>query len=189
MRKGHTAKQEKEIEGLTQTFKGYRLTEFWDFVRLRDPITFPYAHKSRLNNNATTDILQSLKDFIQIFSHLEDSYKYKILSSNELTGFLNEIFRNAKVVEKKQEMEKPEKLFSVSLYNKFLILAIDGLISSMPEEFRIYLRKEIKPFLELMISIGKFGQRIDPKIKTPTVYLPSTFEERSFGQDLTFGNS
>ena len=64
------------------------------------------------------------------------------------------------------------------MYYNFFNFGIEGLIKSMPEEFRFTLEDQIRPIIALMQSITDFAVKANPKRKVPFVYAPE-FMRRS----------
>jgi len=173
MKKIPSAKQQHSLEYYKNTFPKLRLIVYDDLARLREPELFPYENKARLYNRVKEGIMQSLFDFDYTFHHLPTHYKKEIMASSNFTNFIKEVFRFSKDIEKEQKTEEPEELFSFVLYQNFFTIGIEGLIASMPSEFRPYLEDQVKPIMLLMQSIAKYSKRIDPKSKIPLPVYPN----------------
>ena len=171
MRKGLTAKQEKDLNELKKTYSNYKLLELIDFARLRSPEVFPYEHKSRLYKQVTNVILQYMNDFVLTFDKLPKSYREKILLDTQFTSFIDQFTIWGKDMKKKQS--DSEEQYTFLLYSKFFNIGVQGLINSMPIQFQPYLKNEIKPFLMLMQSIANFSLMMNPKLKYPSLSPPS----------------
>ena len=75
-------------------------------------------------------------------------------------------------VDKKQKSEEPDKRLSFMMYYNFFNIGIEGLIKSMPEEFRYTLQDQIRPVLLLMQAITRFTLQSGSKKKVPFVHAP-----------------
>ncbi len=178
MQKVPNAQQEYLLSALKQTFPKLKLVSYEDLARLRDPKLFPYKNKSRLYNRVKDNIMQALFDFDYTFHHLPSSDRREIMSSRNFTDFMKMIIRFSSDVKKLQKLDESEKAFAFVIYQNFFTMGIEGLIATMPEEFRPYLQNQIKPIMFLMQSIAKHSQRVNPKSKIPLPLYPDVLMER-----------
>jgi len=171
LKKRLNAKQEKELDRIKKTYSKLKLIDHNEFARLWYPEVFPVANSARFYRDVSNKILQSFSDFHYAFQQLPESYKTKILTDREFYDFFREIFQVAEYVDKKQKVE-PDKLLSFVLYYNFFNIGLEGLIKSMPEEFRFTLQNQIIPTIGLMQSITDFAVKANPKRKVPFVHAP-----------------
>ena len=87
-------------------------------------------------------------------------------------------------VDKKQKSEEPDKRLSFMMYYNFFNIGIEGLIKSMPEEFRYTLQDQIRPALLLMQSITRFALQLDSKKKVPFVNAPDFMLKKGIVDNL-----
>lgn len=160
------------LEQLEKDIPNLRLISHIEFGRLSDSTKFPYGNKPRLYREITEKILQVCDDFPNIFERMPISYKYDILLSPQLNSMTQLISSYKGMTDMKDQSEKPEKMRSFILSYNYFTTGIEGLIASMPQEFRQYLEEQIKPILQLMQSIAKFSQSTTRKQKVPFVKVP-----------------
>ncbi len=172
MKKGRNAKQEQYLDSLKTTCPNLKLVSYEDLARLREPELFPYKNKTRLYNRVKDSILQTFFEFAYTFDHLPSSDKREIMTNSNFVGLMNNITRFSKDVEKLQKSDEPEKYFAFVMYQNFFTMGLEGLISTMPNEFRPYLETQIKPIMLLMQSIAKHSKRLNPKSKVPLLIYP-----------------
>jgi len=172
MKKGLNAKQEGNLMNLKKTLPELSLASYEDLARLRDPEIFPYKNKSRLHNRVKESILKSFLESAYAFQHLPSSDKREIMTSHLFHNLMNNFINSSKDVEKLQKSDEPEKYFAFVMYQNFFTIGIEGLIATMPNEFRPHLENEIKPILLLMQSIAKYSKRQNPKSKVPHIIYP-----------------
>ena len=155
----------EELESIKTTYRKMKLIKPEEFARLWKPDIFPYSNKNRLYREVTDKILQNFYDFHYAFEKLPDSYKDDILSSGQFGGFMGKITTHMEYKNWKKGKHSPIKVISYNLYLKFFTIGIQGLISTMPNEFRSYLENELNPILSLMNSIVKVLKIDIPKLK------------------------
>src|SRR3989442_9863102 len=136
----------KESDAQKKTNPNMKLIERIEYYRLSDPKNFPYRHQNRLCRQVTDKILQSLRDFHYAFRYLPESYKKEIIQSPEFSSFMSNIFSVGEVEIKKldKEAEYPpspnekttKNTITTSLYQKFFNIGLDGLIKTLPQDFR-----------------------------------------------------
>jgi len=178
LKKRLTAKQEKKLDEIKKTYPDIKLIDHNEFVRLWHPDIFPETNKPRLYNNVSKKVLRSFSDFHYAFMRLPNSYQVKLLISREFDDFMVNVEQYAKNVDRTQTKE-PEKLFSFLMYYNFFTIGIEGLLNTMPEEFKYYIRDELRPILVLMQSIADFTKKSNPKYKTPFIHAPEILQNSS----------
>ena len=172
MKKGQDAKQEGILDEIKKTYPNLTLIKPIEFARLFHPKDFPFENKSRLYREVTEKVIQFFNDYHYATRELPTSYKVKILTSRSFNDCLKSIIRDITYVDKKQKSEDPDKRLSFLMYYNFFSAGFEGLIKSMPEEFRYTLQEQIRPVLLLMQSITKFTLQSDSKKKVPFVHAP-----------------
>ena len=172
MKKGQDAKQEGILDKIKETYPNLTLIKPIEFARLFHPKDFPFENKPRLYREVTEKVIQSFNDYHYATRELPTSYKVKILTSRSFNDCLQSIIRDITYVDKKQKSEEPEKQLSFIMYYNFFSAGIEGLIKSMPKEFRYTLQDQIRPTLLLMQSITKFAIQSDSKKKVPFIHAP-----------------
>ncbi len=171
---------EKELDNIKNTYPKMKLIKPEEFGRLWKPDTFPYPNKNRLYREVSDKIIQSLLDFHYAFFKLPDSYKSEILLSPEFSTVMTNVF-SAGQIEKlrieeeypKLPNEEPDNTFSTDLYQKFFNIGLEGLIKTMPQDFRPYLIEQIKPLMMLMLSISRFSKTAKSKERVPQLEFPA----------------
>ena len=172
MKKGQTAKQEKILNDMKKTHPNLTLIKPIEFGRLFYPKDFPFENKPRLYRDVTEKVIQFFDDYHYATRELPTSYKVKILTSRSFNDCLKSIIRDMTYVDKKQKSDDPDKQLSFMMYYNFFTIGIEGLIKSMPEEFRNTLQDQIRPVLLLMQSITRFTLQSGSKKKVPFVHAP-----------------
>ena len=172
MKKGQDAKQEGILNKIKKTYPKLTLIKPIEFARLFHSEDFPFKNKPRLYREVTEKVIQSFNDYHYATRELPTSYKVKIITSRGFNDCLQSIFRDMEYVDKKQKSEEPDKQLSFMMYYNFFNIGIDGLIKSMPEEFRYTLQDQIRPVLLLMQSITRFTLQSGSKKKVPFVHAP-----------------
>ncbi len=172
MKKGQDAKQEGILDEIKETHPNLTLIKPIEFARLFYPKDFPFENKPRLYREVTEKVIQSFNDYHYATRELPTSYKVKIITSRGFNDCLKSIFRDMPYVDKKQKSEEPDKRLSFMMYYYFFNIGIEGLIKSMPEEFRYTLQDQIRPVLLLMQSITRFTLQSGSKKKVPFVHAP-----------------
>ena len=172
MKERQTAKQKGILEDIEKTYPNLTLIKPIEFARLFHPKDFPFENKPRLYREVTEKVIQSFNDYHYATRELPTSYKVKIITSRGFNDCLQSIFRDMAYVDKKQESEEPDKQLSFMMYYNFFNIGIDGLIKSMPEEFRYTLQDQIRPVLLLMQAITRFTLQSGSKKKVPFVHAP-----------------
>ena len=172
MRKGQTAKQEKILNDMKKTHPNLTLIKPIEYGRLFYPDDFPFENKPRLYREVTDKVIQTFNDYHYATRELPMSYKVKIITSRGFDDCIKSIIENMSYVDKKQKSEEPEKRLSFMMYYNFFNFGIEGLIKSMPEEFRYTLQDQIRPVLLLMQSITRFTLQSGSKKKVPFVHAP-----------------
>ena len=172
MKKGQDAKQEGILDEIKKTHPNLILIKPIEFARLFYPKDFHFENKPRLYREVTEKVIQYFDDYHYATRELPTSYRVKILTSRSFDDCLQSIIRDMTYVDKKQKSEEPEKRLSFMMYYKFFSVGIEGLIKSMPEEFRYTLQDQIRPVLLLMQSITRFTQQLGSKKKVPFVNAP-----------------
>jgi len=172
MKKGQTAKQEKILVDIKNTYPNLTLIKPIEFARLFHPKDFPFENKPRFYREVTEKVIQFFNDYHYATRELPTSYKVKIITSRGFNDCLKSIFRDMSYVDKKQKSEEPEKQLSFLMYYHFFNIGIEGLIKSMPEQFRYTLQDQIRPVLLLMQSITRFTLESGSKKKVPFVHAP-----------------
>ncbi len=184
MKKGQTAKQEKILMEIKKTHPKLTLIKPLEFARLFHSEDFPFENKPRLHREVTEKVIQFFDDYHYATRELPTSYKVKIITSRGFSDCLNSIIRDMSYVDKKQKSEEPEKQLSFMMYYNFFSLGIEGLIKSMPEEFRYTLQDQIRPALLLMQSITRFTLQSDSKKKVPFVHAPDFMLKKGIADNL-----
>ena len=172
MKKGQDAKQEGILDEIKKTHPNLTLIKPIEFARLFYPKDFHFENKPRLYREVTEKVIQFFNDYHYATRELPTSYKVKILTSRSFNDCLKSIIRDMTYVDKKQKSEEPDKRLSFLMYHNFFSAGFEGLIKSMPEEFRYTLQEQIRPVLLLMQSITKFTLQSDSKKKVPFVHAP-----------------
>ena len=172
MKKGQDAKQEGILDEIKETHPNLTLIKPIEFARLFYPKDFHFENKPRLYREVTEKVIQSFNDYHYATRELPTSYKVKIITSRGFNDCLQSIFRDMAYVDKKQESEEPDKQLSFMMYYNFFNIGIEGLIKSMPEEFRYTLQDQIRPVLLLMQAITRFTLQSGSKKKVPFVHAP-----------------
>jgi len=172
MKKGQDAKQEKILTDMKKTHPNLTLIKPIEFGRLFYPKDFPFENKPRLYREVTEKVIQTFDDYHYATRELPTSYKVKIITSRGFNDCLQSIIRDMTYVDKKQKSEEPDKQLSFVMYYNFFTIGIEGLIKSMPEEFRCTLQDQIRPTLLLMQAITRFTLQSGSKKKVPFVHTP-----------------
>ena len=172
MKERQTARQKGILEDIEKTYPNLTLIKPIEFARLFHPKDFPFENKPRLYREVTEKVIQSFNDYHYATRELPTSYKVKIITSRSFNDCLKSIFRDMAYVDKKQKSEEPDKRLSFIMYYNFFNFGIEGLIKSMPEEFRYTLQDQIRPVLLLMQSITRFTLQSGSKKKVPFVHAP-----------------
>jgi len=181
LKKRLTGTQEGELENFKKTFPKYKLTNYETLARLRRDDIFDYKHKPRLYKETSETILQMFYDLGLIFHRLPMSYRIKILSNSTVYRFFTDYVFNvlANDVKKKTKKRKDEQeTFDLySLYQTFFSIGLEGYVNMMPNEFRHYLLKELKPIVNLMYSIAMYHNKVNPRKPITVPYIPSSLAE------------
>jgi len=184
MKKGQTAKQEKILIDMKKTHPNLTLIKPIEFGRLFYPKDFPFKNKPRLYREVMDKVIQTFDDYHYATRELPTSYKVKIITSRGFDDCLKSIIRDMSYVDKKQKSEEPDKQLSFQMYYNFFNLGIEGLIKSMPEEFRYTLQDQIRPTLLLMQAITRFTLQSGSKKKVPFVHAPDFMLKKGLIDDL-----
>jgi len=172
MKKGQTAKQEKILNDMKKTHPNLTLIKPIEYGRLFYPDDFPFENKPRLYREVTDKVIQFFDDYHYATRELPTSYKVKIITSRGFDDCLQSIIRDMAYVDKKHKSERPDELLSFQMYYNFFNIGIEGLIKSMPEEFRYTLQDQIRPALLLMQAITRFTVQLGSKKQVPFVHAP-----------------
>jgi len=184
MKERQTAKQEKILDDIKNTYPNLTLIKPIEFARLFHSEDFPFENKPRLYSEVTKKVIQLFDDYHYATRELPMSYKVKIVTSRAFDDCIKSIIKNMSYVDKKQKSEEPDKQLSFLMYYNFFNMGIEGLIKSMPEEFRYTLQEQIRPTLLLMQSITKFSQQSNSKKKVPFVHAPDFMLKKGMIDDL-----
>ena len=184
MKKGQTAKQEKILEDFKKTHPNLTLIKPIEYGRLFYPEDFPFENKPRLYREVTEKVIQFFDDYHYATRELPASYRVKIITSRGFNDCLQSIIRDMSYVDKKQKSEEPDKQLSFMMYYNFFNIGIEGLIKSMPEEFRYTLQDQIRPALLLMQAITRFTLQSGSKKKVAFVHAPDFMLKKGIIDDL-----
>ena len=168
MRKGQTAKQEKELDTLEKDFPKYKVSSYLDLARFLQPKNFPYANQFRLKRDIKNGIIEELNDVEIIFPNLLDKHQQEILTSDQFMRTMNILLDSADKIKPKNDVDN----FSSSvMYQNFFNVGFEGLIRTMPKEFQEHLISQVKPIIQLMYAITKNYNKLS-KNKIPEPQFP-----------------
>ena len=184
MKKRQSSKQEKILGEIKKTYPKLNLIKPIEFARLFHPIEFPFKNKPRLHREVTEKVIQFFDDYHYATRELPTSYKVKIITSRGFNDCLKSIIQDMTYVDKKQKSEEPDKQLSFMMYYNFFSIGFEGLIKSMPEEFRHTIQDQIRPALLLMQSITRFTLQSGSKNKVPFVHAPDFMLKKGIGDNL-----
>jgi len=195
VRKGLTAKQEKEFDGFKKDFSRYKLSNLLDLARFIRPEIFPYSKQNRLKRDMKNGILEHLNDIEVIMSRLSKKHKKEILTHDQFYRTLNQFIETARTIQTKPiiqtkkgkkeivgyEVQKitEDNLISVVMFQNFFNIGFQGLIDTMPLEFRDYLISQAKPIVQLMYAMTKQYNSLSrnkiPMPKFPDILIRDEF--------------
>ena len=178
--------QKSVTEWLKDTHPEFRTTKRINLLRLREPKKFPYENKVRLHNDVTKDLIEVFNELNTYFYYLPVKNRMKVFQSTEFNRFVTEqwlVTLHANDVQISEQKKAGEYNASQDLsYQNYLNLfniGLEGLIKTMPEEFKNYISSQLKPMFKLMQSISKFtGNRV-PYVHYPDMFNDSTIENTS----------
>ena len=101
MRKGQTAKQERELVTLEKDFPKYKISSHLDLARFLQPKNFPYANQFRLKRDIRNGVIQELNDIEIIFPNLLDKHQQEILTSDQFMRTMNILLDSADKIKPK----------------------------------------------------------------------------------------
>ena len=171
VRKRLTAKQEKELREFRKSFPRYKLSKLLDLARFIRPEIFPFYKKNKLNRDMKNGIIEHLNDIEVIMSRLSKKHKREILTHDQFNRTLDQFFSIARQIQTKPiiktkkgkkeivgyelQTATEDNLSSVIMFQNFFNIGFQGLIDTMPNEFRDYLISQTKPIVQLMYAMTK----------------------------------
>lgn len=194
MRKRQTARIERELNRLKKDFPVYTLTNHLDLGRFLKPEIFEYSNQIRLKRMFKDRMIEQFKDLEIVFQNLSNKHKKEILTSEQFLKMIDVLLDNASQVRLKRIVEKNkdkvrfemqdniDDLSSAVMYQNFFNIGFEGLIESMPYEFREYLITQVKPITQLMYAITKNYNKIS-KGKIPEPQFPKILTKSHIRSD------
>jgi len=171
--------QKSVIEWLKDTHPEFRTTKRINLLRLREPKKYPYENKVRLHNDVTKDLIEVFNELNTYFYYLPVKNRMKVFQSTEFTRFVTEQWlvtlesNDVQISKQKKAGEyNASQDLSYQNYLNLFNIGLEGLIKTMPEEFKNYISSQLKPMFNLMQSIAKFAGK-----DVPYMHFPNMFRE------------
>jgi len=170
MKKRQDARMKGKLEALEKDYSTFRMTKHVDLGRLLRPKEFPLKNQDRLKRDFTKGVIEELNDIEVVFPRLSAKYQRDVLTSDQFYRTVNVFLDNAANLQKTKS-KGFENVSNSIMYQNFFNIGLEGLINTMPPEFREILISQIKPTLQLMLAITKNHNKIS-KNKIPEPQFP-----------------
>ena len=200
MRKKQTAREEKELDEFKKSFPKYKLSSMINLARYVNAEKFKIEGKSaskvsskdRLDRIMKSGIIEHLNDIEVVMSRLSKKHKREILTHDQFNRTLDQFFSIAREIQTKPVIKTKkgkkeivgyelqtateDNLSSVIMFQNFFNIGFEGLINTMPPEFRDYLISQAKPIVQLMYAMSKQYNSLSrnkiPMPKFPDILIP-----------------
>ena len=140
-------------------------------------------------------IIEHLNDIEVVMSRLSKKHKREILTHDQFNRTLDQFFSIAREIQTKPIIKRKkgkkeivgyelqtateDNLSSVIMFQNFFNIGFQGLIDTMPNEFRDYLISQAKPMVQLMYAMTKQYNSLSrnkiPMPKFPDILLLDEF--------------
>lgn len=170
MRKILTAEQEKIIDDLQNTYPDTILMNAKDMAILDKLEKFPQVNKSRLNKMLDKKAVQVFNDLNFLLKHLPNSYRFKILNSNNCNEFFKTVMDINTV--RLSNLDNKTRDLIIHLAAQLLVYSINVLTTTMPIQFKKSLKNSIIPFVDLLTAISSYGEAKSLK-DIPSIHIPA----------------
>jgi hypothetical protein len=170
MRKRLNARMEKGLEKIKNDYPEFKISNHTQLARLLHPDEFPVVKKDRVYADMVKGIIGELNDIEVVLPRLPKKSQKKILASDQYNRTLRVFLDNTEKLQKIKG-DNFDKMSNSIIYQDLFNLGLEGLIKTMPPEFREILISQIRPTLQLMLSITKNYNKIS-KNKIPEPQFP-----------------
>jgi len=139
MVKNTTSREDSVIKELKKAFPTYSFGNPLDMARLVKPDSFDYKNRTRLENEFTKKIIQSIADITLLIQYVNAKRK----------GIMDF-----------SKFDKVDQDYLASFYPNMVKHGIKGITNNLPQEFTALIEEHLKPLLLLLSSITAYSKQV-----------------------------